>query len=730
MSIIPSTACCCENPALFDCQARQVCLPLTEGQTWWDQVRAEYITVGRPKGPTVFPGTYWAAWHNGINPNGKLDLNMTIEVTKRTVVQEECGGTAPAVTVPTGADCTVANFLTATAGVKQTAYTDNFYWTLQGQLYLVGVVPDTEQEWAIGTDEYHLQYFPFIEDPSVPGGSRPYPAIPAGYFPCGIQGTCAEECDDENEATEFGTDPNWWPGENRKLTPRFFSKSVTVETTPVPASSYSQLAACDEVEYEDRCNPINVLDEIQSPVCLDFPMIVLPGHSGDLCTGQASASCDQLNKELGANQALWGFDLLEPELLARFEALNLPDGTYIGASNDIWMVKWTNALNITKIRFLFDVSRQITAAGQTLKFTTDVVLAEAGTVTKVAALESWRVSIDFEFTPVEWCLHAPECGCVQSLAENAPSVLTYTFDIPLDENCGGGGALQLSMSVGLENVTVPSFWNAVNEHGYCPCGTACECDPESPYAPIPECWQWDELPDGGNCVAGFVEGYIKFLGDEPIERGHPLWRRYRTRYNHVATTNNWCDPDEGYGPPSSPGMYGVAPTAGQIFVAEYPVIPPGSCCGGLTMYAGKAANTLPGECGSSDAQYDPTCNGGEGGFVCLPEGCYDVEPTDPVDGGLSYSIQLAGQCNPNHACFCEEDRCFWQAFRFNGGPNYNNCEIAGLTHVIGLPEIVIVTWDATSFCTPTAGEVFTSSEATFCEGKSSWLSSSIQATIT
>ena len=28
--------------------------------------------------------------------------------------------------------------------------------------------------------------------------------------------------------------------------------------------------------------------------------------------------------------------------------LNLPDGTYIGASNDIWMVKWTNAFSITK----------------------------------------------------------------------------------------------------------------------------------------------------------------------------------------------------------------------------------------------------------------------------------------------------------------------------------------------------------------------------------------------
>lgn len=722
MSIIPATGCCCEEPGLFDCPVRQLCVTPDSGD-WWDYIRAEYITVGRPKGPTVFPGTYWAAWHNGMHPDSELELSMSIEVIKRTVVQEECGGTAPAVTVPTGNNCATVGFLTATTGVKQTAYTDNFTWEMTGTMRLNGVVPELEQEWAIGSDPYHLLYFPDIPDPSVPGAEfgRPYPAIPKGYFPCSIEDSCGDPCGDPHEAVDFGTDPLWWPGENRKLMPRFFSKGMTVTATAEPASTYSQTAACDAVQYVDRCE--TETDEYTSTVCLDFPMVVLPGHSGVRCDGGNTLPCEQVNKENGANQALWGFDLLEPELLARFEAMNLPDGWYVGAGDDVWMVKWTNPdTTITKIRFLFDVSRKILAAGDTLKFSTDVTLTEAGTITRAAALESWRIEIDFSFTPKNWCLNAPECGCIQSYSENAPSVLTYEVTVPFTDLCSGPARVSLSIPIGLEDVVNTTFWAGANSHGLCPCGTSCECEEGSPYTgPNAWCFQWDELPSGGGGEPGETEKYFRFLGDEPIERGHKFWRRYRNKYNHTATTADWYF--NGFGSATSPSVYGQISIAGKIFVEATSLF---GCCGGITSGAGIEADLSGGvgdPCGSTVPLYNPSCNGGEGGFECLPEGCYDIEPPDAATG-VEFWIKLLTFCNPYHSCG-------YQLLELGGGITYTNCELAGTSHSVSPPEVVVVNWNPLESCFP-YGEIpsiYTTSAATVCEGKSAWSASTITVEI-
>jgi hypothetical protein len=756
MSVIPATACCCTAPT---CPFRDVC---RVGEEWWDKLRAEYITVGRPRGPTVYPGTYWAAWHNGMSLQSVLDVDLNLQVVKRTLVQTPCGAIpgCPGVNLPIDGVCTTTGFMTANSGCQQTTYTDNFNWNLNTTFTLRGVNPEQNREVARDFNP-HLQDFPQIPDPSTPDHTqlgKPYCAIPPGYYPCGIQGSCnTGTCADANEATTFGSSPAWWPGENRKLIPRFTVKGATVQRTAIPSSSYPQVASCNAVSYQNRCT--TTLSNFVEDICLDFPIIVLPGHSGLMCDGQPSIPCNIVNKELGATSCIWGFDITEPQLLAGLNALGLPDGTYVGTRTNAWIVKYTSGGN-QKVRFFFDIGSQIAAPGETFKFTSNTVITEKATATRRFATTSWYFNLDFNFTPRKWCLNSPQCDCVQSYCENCPPVLNYSITASVSDQCNTNDVL-LDLNVGLEEVAL-NWWFSDTHHQLCPCGTNCG---SSGFCGIfgsgTWCWQWNNLPEGGFGIpAGATpsspygtKATRRYLGDEPIERGHPFWRRYRNRYNHTLTTNDWWE--NGYSDLFSRcrvGVYGNIISLSQVYATGHVAQPFEYCCDGSTFIAGFAKSPDPAFC--------PTCacfctvpdqTGTSSCYACLPQGCYDVEPSwwtgcpasnpypsgtcgpttksqDPYTGDPNavipcFSIALFDYCNDFH-------KCGNQVLSLCGGLGFLSCEIAGTAYSVVLPDTVVIEWDPKQSCCPTGTyNAKIASEATVCDGKSGWSNSNITVVV-
>lgn len=747
MSVIPATGCCCTpDPG---CPFTNVCKDRDE---WWEKVRLEYITVGRPKGPTVYPGTYWPAWHNTLSVRSLLDIDLKLRVVKRTLVQTPCGALpgCPAVTLPITDNCATTGFMTANPGCRQTTYTDNFNWTLNTQLSVRGVNPNQTRNIVYDTTP-HLQDFPSIPDPSTPDYmpvGKPYCSIPGGYYPCGIQGSCnTGTCVSINDATTFGSNPAWWPGENRKLIPRFTVDSATVIHTAIPSSSYPQIATCGSVSYSNRCT--TATSSASEPVCLDFPIIVIPGHSGTMCDGQPSIPCAVLNKELGADNVIWGFDITEPTLIAALNAMGLPDGTYVGQMSGAWIVKYTQA-GVQKVRFFFDIGVQVPLAGDTFKFTTNATIQEKRTATRRLTTTSWFFDIDFSFIPRKWCLYDKQCDCTQSYCENNPSVINYAVTGSISDQCSTND-INLSLDVGLEDVSL-QWWFSDTYHQLCPCGTNCGSTGFCGiFGPGSYCWEWANLPEGGLGIPagatpvspGGTKATRRFLGDEPIERGHPFWRRYRNRYNHTATTIDWWS--NGYSDPMGRcrlAVYGNIVSISQIYAETRLTFPWETCCDGSTTLAGFAHDPI---------NCDPSCcfcslvdqTGTGSCYACLPAGCYDVKaswwndcpPSNPYPSGTCgpttksndpyvgdpnavvpcFSISLFTSCNPYH-------RCGYQILSLCGSLGFVSCELAGYAYSAALPETLILDWNPANSCGPlgTYHNVYTASETTVCEGPSAW----------
>jgi hypothetical protein len=748
MSGSVSQACCCEDED--GCSSRKTCDPLDD---FWEKNRAEYITVGRPRGPTVYPGVYWPAWHNGISKVAELDAVIDIKVTKRTVTQTQCGGTCTSVNPPANDACSSSSWLTAQRRCQQTGYTDNMRWRLARTLKISGVSNDQQAIYGRDTTAHCLK-FPSISDESVPDpllppyAGRPYPQAPQGYYPCILQGSCAVACVDANSGFTAGPDPAWWPGENRKQLPRFVGYGQ-VTVSPVPASTYPQIAVCGDVAYVNRCSTsTSTTDEW---ACLDFPLIVIPGHSGTMCDGTPSIGCAVTSKELGANVVMWGFDIDAPTLVARLAAMNVADGVYMGSYLGAWLCLYTTAAGRRKLRVLFNIANRITAAGQTFKFRTNVMIKEARTSGNTSPNVSYYVDVDCEFTPRKWCLNTPDCDCVQSYAENASPALNYAFNCPLTIQCSTPGPVDWNIVVGLEHVQMP-YYNGVNDHWLCPCGTS--CGSSGPLCFTNYCFQWETLPSGGLGAPG-TQNTMRFLGDEPIERGHPFWRRYRNRYNHVQTLNDWYD--NGLYAPSGKcvfQVYGTRVVIGDVYAPMDSLpCPPGSCSGVGGPRAGLGPDPDWCSCSPPASPNDycgcPTQSDGGGSETCIdcvPPGCWPVVPSyftscpvaNPYPGSAKCGPVTSGDPNAVMPCysmslsfFCNAyQQCSFQAFSVCGELGFKSCRIAGAAYVVAFNDYLIVDWDPRYSCTPVGTyNAYAASQNDMCLGRNYWTQTTCKATV-
>jgi hypothetical protein len=738
------SGCCCEVDA--GCSARKTCDPLDD---FWDKNRAEYITVGRPKGPTVYPGVYWAAWHNGISKLAELDVKMSIKVTKRTVTQTPCGGTCTTVLPPANNNCASTGWLASQRQCANTVYADNMSWSIEQTFRIAGVSNDQTAIYDRDGTSHNL-FFPSITDPSVPtpNAGRPFPSVPPGYYPCIVQGQCAVPCVDPNGAFNAPPNPNWWPGENRKQLPRFVSYGDST-VSPLPASVYPQTADCGDVDYVNRCT--SSTSTVQEWKCLDFPLIVLPGHSGTMCDGTASIACSPFSKELGAQTVLWGFDIDCQSLIARLSAIGFVDGIQIGSYLTSWLCTYTTVAGVRKLRVLFNMASRLSSSGNTFKFTTNLMIKEAHNVGTQRANESYYLEIDCEFTPRKWCLNTPDCDCVQSYCENAPSTLNYAFNCPLSIQCSTPGPVDWNVVVGLEHVEI-GYWNGTNDHSLCPCGTS--CGTSGPLCTANYCFQWSNLPTGG-LGAPTTQDTMRFLGSEPIERGHPLWRRFRNKYNHVQTVNDWYN--NGLFAPASKcvyQMYGTRVVIGDVYAPAISLPgPPGCCSGTGAPTAGRGHD--PDLCGCAPpASPNDYCfcltpsdgSGTETCIDCIPPGCYPVLPTYYTECPVANFYPASSKCGPvssgdplaNMPCysmslsfFCNAfQQCSFQAFSVCGELGFKSCVIAGASYTVVFNDYLIVDWDPRYSCSPIGTySAYAASQADMCLGRNYWTQTTCKATV-
>lgn len=489
MSVIPSGCCC--NPANPSCIALdRVCdLPA---------YIPEYISVGRPRPPRKYYGRYFPAWHNTMSKRGRLFTNITLNITKRTLVQEECvpGGCPAPAGLSTDASCLDPGAIVAAANCKRTVYTDRYIWQVSQILDFKGFSPD--------------------QTPYLDAAQNPTASAPPGHLPCGLGLACGSVCANPNAGTIFGPTPIWWNEENRKSLFRFNKANGQVLTSAQPSNLYPQTAACGAIDRVDRC-PVST-SVVPTGICLDYPMVILPNDPGLDCNGNPF-SCGPGALNNGSFEVLLGMDLVEPNLIAALQAMQLQNGQGIGTWNDFWFC-YTSG----RVRMLVDVKNRMPTDGSVFKPSAPINFSK--TVVLDLGSETWRVSVIVDITPLDWCYTDKECHCSNRFAsvdrisrcEFGPSTLFIKADCPVQEDgiCGAPGTFSVNMVVGLEGVSRNPFtW-----------------DP---------CFMWNQLPPNPVTAGIFpgTEDYYRFLGGEPVERGHPHWRRYRNRYNHTETINSW-----------------------------------------------------------------------------------------------------------------------------------------------------------------------------------------------
>lgn len=564
---VVATACCCSAGGGTPCD----CQPICDSNIAVREV-IEYLTVGKAILPTKYPGQFWAAWHNNLNKKCSITADIELVITKRTSVQADCGGGSCAATagLSTAASCADVGTIADDVGCKRTVYTENIIWNFDQKLFLSGGIPEQSGVF-VGSVLTHYDGFP-------------------GALPCGISQPCNTCLGALNEALVFG-DPAWIAKENRKLIPRWGEVATPVNMNDVMSTAYPVTAVCDKVNFVSACDA--TASEVVSSVCVDYPIIVMPSQSGNNCAGDPQA-CDDDSPQNGADTVLWGLDIVADSLTARLNGISFPTNVGMGVWNDFWVVRTSHG----RFRMLFNMGAGMGAG--TTKSPKDGM-----SYVKTAILdlgnETYRIDAKVSITTADWSYASRGCHCHTSQpAENNKPVISLRVDLPNDENnlCGAPGLIELNVNAGLEECYRPGGpfgWDA--------------------------CYAWDLLPNA-TPYAGDPSGIratYRYLGVTPVERGHPNWVKWRERYNHTETVNNWWNgaatSNDGLGcPPPRSGASTIMPSSLTFHVGFHKAYK----CG----YSPASEGVCPPElwCCSCAAPTFP--------LDFWPEGCYAFKKTD------------------------------------------------------------------------------------------------------
>lgn len=661
--------CCCEEPpAVTPCQAWIPCQGNGCDET--DPfVIPGYTSIGRPTGPTKFDGPFWVAWHNSITAKNQssASVNLKLNAWRRQMVQENCAAACPALpTLSTAQNCNGSG----TVGVrncKRTEYIDNLTYVLNGTVKLRGGSKDQAPCAATG-----------------PNGEN-WPAVPPDPYPF-VLTDCLRTGATPTTATSTGSNPAWWPGENRRIVPRFFGR-MSVTATAQPSTDFPQVAACGTVSVVNRCTS-STTGSVEE-ACIDMPITIVPGHqtvvssedaarcgtSGSpLECGQPSNPypCGVNNPENGASEAAWAIDVKEPILYARLTALGLTSGMGVGTLNGAWITLTT----VGRIRIMFGASARIAANG-VLKFADNIVIYENQNAAYAVPGYSLSISVELTLTP-KWCRHTPACGCVTSSAENGPGSLTVSM-YAHSTGCGVCGPTNLAASyvLGLGQYQIPI------------------CHFPAAGGLTPNCQQY---PISAACAPYHPPGgalFVDFVGLTPVERAHAGWKQYRNKYDHFWCLNTVV------------GGFGAC-CAGAKAVQSFGIT---ALCASECTKMNPAWVATAGPCPGTN----PACASNLIVTQTTPAGCHTVvyqsgiQKIGPVPDG--------GGCNP---CGQNWFQCGPMYFTGQcGNANYGDCECCNTQLSVSLPEIIIV--DAPAGCSPIGTwELYSATTATMCD-RSAWV---------
>lgn len=701
---------CCNECTPTGCRVQKIC---TE-----DQFYAQYLSVGRPRPPKNYNGTYWAAWHNSISKKSRLAVQIDLQVIKRTLVNDGgCGGACatPSTGLGTGA-CGTNGTVSSTPRCKRTVYTDNVVFGYTGTMDLAGVSPDQQKE-------------------EREGGLEPVIDIPPGTYPCGLGVGCgAYFCANMNAATSFGTSPNWWAYENRKVLPRFSEYNGTISLNNTPNSTYPQLAVCGAIQRVNRCNTSTNYHD--ATICLDYPLVILPSYPALTCDGFTYA-CDPDIPQNGTNNFLIGCDLICQKLIDHLNALNMPNDLGVGIWNDFWVVKTQG-----RLRLLFDGRPQCNTVGSVYKPSAPITLNKTATLD--LGMTSYRIECKIVLTPEKWCYKDVGCPCHQSWCEHGPSTLAIEIDTAIDAErpCSGGNTIQTTMTVGLENCYRPfgsAGWNT--------------------------CYNWADLPQGASTNPAGIADVFRYLGAEPVERGHPYWVKYRSRYNHTETLNSWWSgtANDPYslcrasrsGASISLGQYSFYVDTHEAFLASSSLC--NAACAGAGTWCCSCG--FPASSGSGYAWAPAGCYGSRISGIyssCDPasppcqdncSGCLSTNGTG-THGSTPCGLQKCGTmssptvadmgCQAFYGCIGDGHFDHTHIYHVCASATFDICGLvalsgsAGLQRAIGAPDTWIdADWDPSASCSPLGTRtLYRSSAATVCEGPTSWIKGGGTITVT
>jgi len=661
--------CCVDPPEVTPCAAWVPCQG--EGCSETDPfVVPGYTSIGRPLGPTKFDGPFWVAWHNSITSKGNSSANINLKVNawRRKIVQEACdGGRCGALPTPSTAQNCFGSGINAVAGCKRTEYIDNLVYVLNGTVKLRGGSKDQNPCVASG-----------------PNGEN-WPAVPPDPYPF-ILTDCLRTGATPTTPVSSGTNPNWWPGENRRVVPRFFERLSVTATGPV-STDFPQVANCGSVSTVSRCTSTTT-GSVQE-TCIDMPITIVPGHQTTVTTEDASRCgtsgsplecgqppnpypCGVNNPENGGQEAAWAIDVREPVLYDRLVALGLTSAMGVGTLNGVWITLTTAG----RIRFLFGASARI-ASGQVLKFSDNVVIGENQNASYAVPGYSLSIGIELTLTP-KWCRYTPSCGCTISAAENGPGSVTVSM-YAHSTGCGQCGPTNFAASytLGLGQYQIPP------------------CHFPAVGGLTPNCQQY---PITNACApyhppAGPL--FVDFVGLVPVERAHAGWVKYRNRYDHFWCLNTIV------------GGFGAC-CAGAKNVGSFNIT---ALCAPSCTKIDPAWAATAGPCPGTN----PLCSNHLLVNQTTPAGCHSVvyqsgqQRIGPWPDG--------GGCNPCGVNWFQCGPMFF--YGACGTANYGDCECCNTQLTASLPEVIIV--DAPPGCSPIGTwELYAATAATACD-RSAWV---------
>lgn len=651
-----NSCCCTESPDL--CDAWPLCTGV-ECDSNVPLVIPGYTSIGYPLGPTLYDGPFWVAWHNSVvsRRHAVLDIRLKITAIKRTIVQQNCGaGTCdnPLDTPKETLDC-LGTGSTPDAGCQITEYVDSFEWLLDGRIAFIG-----------GNKDQDVCGFS--------SGGENYPGVPKGPYPYILTDCARSGSTPNNPVAVTANNVDWWPGENRRIYPRF-AGTMNIVASAIPSDQYPHAASCGTYLLVDRCH--SGTTTTAQNVCIDAPITIVPGHTtaviGDIALcgdgthpchlgpGGTRLSCDQQYPENGAEEAAWALDVKEQKLLDMFTAFGLTANQCVGDVDTTWIARTSH----DRIRILFGMSNRLTA-DDVMKFTDNVTISETHEVSKASPGTSLVVKMELEFTPQGWCRYNTRCGCVHSFPENAPSSINvdiYTTDLT---NCSNQ-ILDMSYSLGIGEYEIPyGAFTAV-------CGA--EARPNCMQYPVATPGNFAAAPCGALFPPTSPGIRLDYVGSHPVERAHAGWVKYRNRYDHYYCIN------------------AVNPAYATF------------CCNATVPLGGINYDQVEAQCGTEmSAAFiaaNQPCPGAIGtcanNVTSIPP-TTKCRPVQYVSGAISYSaVDTPSTC---HTCQTSYFQCGPMIFKTCGEVLYDVCDCCNTQVTMYAHEIVIVDWDPNTSCTP------------------------------